>query len=104
MAPNWALNQLLAAPAGSEASLGSPRWVEMFSLNGSLMLLAGVPISVQMLGQWVHFDNLGSLAQKLLKMVPKSLTFDSLGSLAQKLGTKASILADSNLRVTRLAL
>ena len=76
MAPNWALNQPLAGPAGSEASLGSPRWVEMFSLNGSLMLLAGVPISAEMLGQWVHFDNLGSLAQNLLTLHAKRLTFD----------------------------
>ena len=75
MAPN----RPLEAAIGSKASLGSPKWLEMsnpFNLNESLVLLAGVPISIHILGPWVHFDNLGSLAQKLLKMDPKSLTFD----------------------------
>ena len=72
-------NRPLAAAIGPKASPGSPKWLEMFNLfnlNESLVLLAGVPISIHILGAWVHFDNLGSLVQKLLKMPPKSLTFD----------------------------
>ena len=75
MVLNKPLEAQLAPKQALEATAGS-KCFNPFNLNGSLMLLAGVPISVEMLGQWAHFDNLGSLALKLLTLHAKRLTFD----------------------------